>query len=178
MNTIIKNKNTISEKDSIIILSNKKTKISNIELSKDEKTYILDQQKNKQEIITLNQYSRKVIIVNPKEITNPNLYLENLRCLGDKVFAGIEFLNEVIIDNLERKKINTYAFVEGFALSNYSFDNHKTKKNKKRKITVNIFKNDNSCDINEINNLCESIILTKDLVNTPFSHLKATCSIY
>ena len=38
MNTIIKNKNTISKKDSIIILSNKKTKISNIELSKDEKT--------------------------------------------------------------------------------------------------------------------------------------------
>ena len=174
MNTIIKNKNTISEKDSIIILSNKKTKISNIELSKDEKKYIIDQQKNKQEIITLNQYSRKVIIVNPKEIINPNLYLENLRCLGDKVFASIEFLNEVIIDNLERKKINTYAFVEGFALSNYSFDNHKTKKNKKGKITVNIFKNDNSCDINEINNLCESIILTKDLVNTPFSHLKAT----
>ena len=174
MNTIIKNKNTISEKDSIIILSNKKTKISNIELSKDEIKYILDQQKNKQEIITLNQYSRKVIIVNPKEIINPNLYLEHLRCLGDKVFASIEFLNEVIIDNLERKKINTYAFVEGFALSNYSFDNHKTKKNKKRKITVNIFKNDNSCDINEINNLCESIILTKDLVNTPFSHLKAT----
>merc|ERR1712167_353102 len=105
MNTIIKNKNTISEKDSIIILSNKKTKISNIKLNKDEKKYIIDQQKNKQEIITLNQYSRKVIIVNPKEIINPNLYLENLRCLGDKVFASIEYLNEVIIDNLERKKI-------------------------------------------------------------------------
>ena len=57
MNTIIKNKNTISEKDSIIILSNKKTKISNIELSKDEIKYILDQQKNKQEIITLNPVS-------------------------------------------------------------------------------------------------------------------------
>ena len=154
MNTIIKNKNTISKKDSIIILSNKKTKISNIELSKDEKKFILQQQKNNQEIITLNQYSRKIIIVNPKEITNPNLYLENLRCLGDKVFGSIESLNEVIIDNLERKQINTYSFVEGFALSNYSFDNHKTKKNKKRKITINIFKNDNSCDINEINNLC------------------------
>ena len=174
MNTIIKNKNTISEKDSIIILSNKKTKISNIELSKDEIKFILEQQKNNQEIITLNQYSRKIIIVNPKEITNPNLYLENLRCLGDKVFGSIEFLNEVIIDNLERKQINTYAFVEGFALSNYAFDNHKTKKNKKRKITINIFKNDSSCNINEINNLCESVSLTKDLVNTPFSHLKAT----
>ena len=42
MNTIIKNKNTISKKDSIIILSNKKTKISNIELSKDEKKFILE----------------------------------------------------------------------------------------------------------------------------------------
>ena len=174
MNTIIKNKNTISEKDSIIILSNKKTKISNIELSKDEKKFILEQQKNNQEIITLNQYSRKIIIVNPKEITNPNLYLENLRCLGDKVFGSIESLNEVIIDNLERKQINTYAFVEGFALSNYAFDNHKTKRNKKRKITINIFKNDSSCNINEINNLYESVSLTKDLVNTPFSHLKAT----
>ena len=43
MNTIIKNKNTISKKDSIIILSNKKTKISNIELSKDEIKFILEQ---------------------------------------------------------------------------------------------------------------------------------------
>ena len=91
-------------------------------------TFRPSKQKNNQEIITLNQYSRKIIIVNPKEITNPNLYLENLRCLGDKVFGSIESLNEVMIDNLERKQINTYAFVEGFALSNYAFDNHKTKK--------------------------------------------------
>ena len=56
MKTIIKNKNTISKQDNYIILANKNTKLSSIDLNQNEKKYIKDQQKNNHEIIVLNQY--------------------------------------------------------------------------------------------------------------------------
>ena len=99
MKTIIKNKNTITEKDHVIILSDKKTKISSISLNSQEKKFIKEQQKENKEIIILNQYIRKIIVVNPKKINNHNLYLENLRCLGDKVFEKIKGLNTITINN-------------------------------------------------------------------------------
>ena len=173
MKTIIKNKNTITEKDHVIILSDKKTKISNISLNSQENKFIKEQQKENKEIIILNQYIRKIIIINPKKISNHNLYLENLRCLGDKVFEKIKDLNTITINNADKKIIDTYAFVEGMALSNYKFTNHKSKKEKKN-ITIYVYKNEDSNNLLEIERLANAVKLTKDLVNTPFSHLKAT----
>ena len=66
MKTLIKNKNTISKKDNLIILSNKNTNLSSFDLNQNEKKYIKDQQKNNQEIIVLNHYLRKIMIVNVK----------------------------------------------------------------------------------------------------------------
>jgi leucyl aminopeptidase len=174
MKTIIKNKNTITEKDHVIILSDKKTKISSISLNSQEKKFIKEQQKENKEIIILNQYTRKIIVVNPKKINNYNLYLENLRCLGDKVFEEIKGLGAITINTIEREIINTYAFVEGMALSNYKFTNHKSKKEKEQNLTIYIYKNANSTNISEIERLAKAVRVTKDLVNTPFSHLKAT----
>ena len=92
MNTIIKNKNTISKQDNLIILANKNTKLSSIDLNKNEKKYIKDQQKNNQEIIVINQYLRKIIIVNPKKIDNNNLFTENIRGLGIKFILNLLIL--------------------------------------------------------------------------------------
>ena len=66
MKTIIKNKNTITEKDNLIILSNKKSQLSSLALSNPEIKYVKKQQKNNAEIIILNQYTRRIIIINPK----------------------------------------------------------------------------------------------------------------
>ena len=77
------------------------------------------------------------------------------------------------IQNLERDKIDSSAFVEGLSLSHYQFNNHKSKATKNKDLTINIINNKNSVNNNEIEKLNESVKLTKDLVNTPFSHLKA-----
>ena len=79
MKTLIKNKNTISKKDNLIILANKNTNLSSFDLNQNEKKYIKDQQKNNQEIIVLNHYLRKIMIVNPKNINSKNLFVENIR---------------------------------------------------------------------------------------------------
>ena len=173
MNTIIKNKNTISKQDNLIILANKNTKLSSIDLNKNEKKYIKDQQKNNKEIIVINQYLRKIIIVNPKKIDNKNLFIENIRGLGHKVYSELIDLNNILIENLEINYINTYAFVEGLSLSNYQFNNHKSKTKKVKDLNINIINNKNSVNNKELENLNVSVKLTKDLVNTPFSHLKA-----
>ena len=173
MNTIIKNKNTISKQDNLIILAKKNTKLSSIDLNKNEKKYIKDQQKNNQEIIVINQYLRKIIIVNPKKIDNNNLFIENIRGLGYKVYSEFIDLNNILIENLEINDINTYAFVEGLSLSNYQFNNHKSKTKKVKDLNINIINNKNSVNNKELENLNISVKLTKDLVNTPFSHLKA-----
>ena len=173
MNTIIKNQNTISKQDNLIILANKNTKLSSIDLNKNEKKYIKDQQKNNKEIIVINQYLRKIIIVNPKKIDNKNLFIENIRGLGHKVYSELIDLNNILIENLEINDINTYAFVEGLSLSNYQFNNHKSKTKKVKDLNINIINNKNSVNNKELENLNVSVKLTKDLVNTPFSHLKA-----
>ena len=173
MKTIIKNKNSILKQDNLIILANKNSKLSTIDINQNERRYIKNQQKNNQEIIVLNQYLRKIIIVNPKKIENDNLYIENIRGLGNKVFAELSDIDTVSVENLESDNINSYAFVEGLSLSNYQFFKHKSKAKKSKNLVINIFKNKNSVNINEIENLNISVKLTKDLVNTPFSHLKA-----
>ena len=173
MKTIIKNKNSILKQDNLIILANKNSKLSTIDINQNERRYIKNQQKNNQEIIVLNQYLRKIIIVNPKKIENDNLYIENIRGLGNKVFAELSDIDTVSVENLESDNINSYAFVEGLSLSNYQFNKHKSKAKKSKNLVINIFKNKNSVNIKEIENLNISVKLTKDLVNTPFSHLKA-----
>ena len=174
MKTIIKNKNTISKQDNYIILANKNTKLSSIDLNQNEKKYIKDQQKNNHEIIVLNQYLRKIIIVNPKKIDNKNLFIENIRELGNKVYNELNSINIVSIENLEIDKINLHAFTEGLSLSHYQFINHKSKVKKGKDLIINIINNNNSVSNSELVNLNTSVKLTKDLVNTPFSHLKAT----
>ena len=168
MKTLIKNKNTISKKDNLIILSNKNTNLSSFDLNQNEKKYIKDQQKNNQEIIVLNHYLRKIMIVNPKNINSKNLFVENIRGLGNKIYSELNEINNVSIQNLERDKIDSSAFVEGLSLSHYQFNNHKSKAKKNKDLTINIINNKNSVNNNEIEKLNESVKLTKDLVNTPF----------
>ena len=130
MKTIIKNKNTISEKDNIIILSNKKSKLTNFNLSNDEIKYVNKQQKRNKEIIILNQYTRKIIIINPEDKNNDYLNSEQIRCLGDEVLNEIINFESITVENIEKDTISTYEFLEGLSLGNYTFDNHKSKKDK------------------------------------------------
>ena len=58
MKTLIKKKITISETDNLILLCNSKSKLSNYKLSVNELEYIKKKQKDGEEIVKINQYSR------------------------------------------------------------------------------------------------------------------------
>ena len=59
------------------------------------------------------------------------------------------------------------------ALANYTFTTHKTEANPNKLETIYLCKNANKKDIDELQNIIDSVYLTRDLVNEPFSHLTA-----
>ena len=62
MKTIIKQKRTISNKENLILLYSEKNKLSMFDFTNKELTFIKQEQKNKSEIIELNQYERYIYL--------------------------------------------------------------------------------------------------------------------
>ena len=173
MKTIIKKKITISEKDNLIILTNKISNLSDFNLSDSEISHIKKEIKDDKEIITINQYSRIVTIVSPKKEKDNNQYSENIRLLGDKLLSTFSSEKSVLIIDVDNNPNNTLLLAEGLALSNYTFTKHKTEPKANKLETIYMCKNSNKSDLNELQNIIDSVYLTRDLVNEPFSHLTA-----
>ena len=87
MKTLIKKKTTISDKDNLILLCDKKSNLSDFNLSKQELDYIKKEQKDNKEIVAINQYGRHIFIILPKKEKDPNKHAENCRLIGD-ILAG------------------------------------------------------------------------------------------
>ena len=111
----------------MILLCGNKSKLSAFSFSKKELTFIKKQQQAKKEIIELNQYERKVIIVNPKKEKNSNQHIENCRMLGDQLQARLKDEQSVMIIDVKKSQNESLAIAEGMALANYTFTKHKTK---------------------------------------------------
>ena len=95
MKTLLKKKTTISNKENLILLCNKKSTLSDFNLSKKELEYVKKEEKNKKEIIEINQYERVVFIVFPKKSENRNNQAENCRLLGDRLAEKLNTVNSV-----------------------------------------------------------------------------------
>jgi leucyl aminopeptidase len=173
MKTLIKKKTTISTKDNLILLCDNKNKLSAFNFSKKELAFIKKQQQAKKEIIELNQYERKVIIVNPKKEKNSNQYIENCRMLGDQSQARLNDEQSVMIIDVKKNKNASLAIAEGLALANYTFKKHKTKGEPNKLKTIYLCKHSDEKSVTELQNIIDAVYLTRDLVNEPFSHLRA-----
>tara|TARA_B100000700_G_scaffold327624_1_gene442737 strand:- start:2309 stop:3727 length:1419 start_codon:yes stop_codon:yes gene_type:complete len=173
MKTIIKKKTTISEKDNLIILCNKKSNLSDFNLHESELKYIKNKLSQSEEIVNINQYSRFISIVVPKKNENKNLYCENIRILGDKLLPHFSSKKSVLVINLKKKNTEALLLAEGLALSNYTFTKHKTNPNTNNLKTIFLCKSSKKSDLDELQNVIDSVYLTRNLINQPFSHLTA-----
>ena len=173
MKTLLKKKTTISNKENLILLCNKKSALSNFKLSQKELDYVKREMKNKKEIIELNQYKRSVFIVIPKKEENPNNHAENCRLLGDRMAEKLNNVKSVLIINPKKNEKEAMQIAEGMALSNYTFTKHKTNPKPNKLNTIYLCKNSNKQNIEELQNIIDAVYLTRNLVNEPFSHLTA-----
>ena len=171
MKTLIKKKTTISDKDNLILLCDSKSKLSEFNLTEQEFNYI---KKEAKEIVAINQYSRHLFVVVPKKEKDVSKHAENCRMLGDSLSEKLKDLDSALIIDIKKNQKEAMQIAEGLALSNYTFTKHKTNPKPNKLKTIYLCGNSNQKDISELQNIIDAVYLTKDLINTPFSHLKAT----
>ena len=173
MKTLIKKKTTISDKDNLILLCDKKSDLKSFDLTKLEINFIAKQQKDKKEIVSINQYNRMLFVVCPKKEKNINLHIENCRMLGDNLQGKLKNEKSAIIIDVKGNQKEVLAVTEGITLANYTFNKHKKEDNPNKLKTIYLCKKTNKKQIDELQNIIDAVYLTKDLINEPFSHLTA-----
>lgn len=108
--------------------------------------------------------------------TTDNVYKfsEKIRCLGHETLQLLQKENLTDI-HLQTSIIqeDTLAFLEGMLLSEYSFDKYKTqKKSEKKEIVISVGAISLET-ISELQNIIESVAITRNLVNEPVSYLNS-----
>ena len=171
MRTIIKKEQEISIKKNVIFFHTNDKAIK-LYLNKKELKYFSNELKKGTEIITFYDYEQYKFIINITDENNINQKTENLRIIGEKIQSKLKDESQILISLLKEEVKEGLAIAEGLALSNYSFTQHKTKPNPSnlKEITLT---NVSSEEIFELQNIIDSVYLTRDLINQPFSHLTA-----
>ena len=116
----------------------------------------------------------------PGNINNVNLFLENCRREGNKLYNLLENYSvkniniKSSLDNVKSQKLKEdiiISYIEGLAFTAYQFLKYKSQKSKYKldSISSEIIKN----KTRELQNIFEGISYTKNLINEPFSFLTA-----
>ena len=172
MKTNIKKSKEITFEENVIFFYPNNT-AKDLYLNEKEIEYLEKEVEKGTEIIKLYDYERYAFIINPKVEKNKNQQTENLRLIGDKLQSMLKEEELVVITLLQNEAKKGLDLAEGLALSNYTFTEHKTDP-KTSKLKEIILTNVSEKEVNELQNIVDSVYLTRDLVNEPFSHLTAT----
>ena len=172
MKTNIKKTKEITFEENVIFFYTNNT-AKDLYLNEKEIEYLEKEVEKGTEIIKLYDYERYAFIINPKVEKNKNQQTENLRLIGDKLQSMLKEEELVVITLLKNEAKKGLDLAEGLALSNYTFTEHKTDP-KASKLKEIILTNVSEKEVNELQNIVDSVYLTRDLVNEPFSHLTAT----
>ena len=178
MKTTIKINPTKNEEgiftENIIIFHASKSSSSDLFLNDDEKEYVQKQIKDDKTIVSINQLVRFVHIVNIKDEKDKNKAAEDIRLLGDKLQALVKDETTVHVLFTIEDKEKALLLTEGLALANYTFTKHKTDPKPNKLENIYLSNHDEiKEDVAELENTIDSVYLTRDLINEPFSHLTA-----
>jgi leucyl aminopeptidase len=175
----IKKSNAINSKISIAILFDTKKKLQCVFLNPHEIAFIKKNEAKSYTPIFINQYERQIFIIpiNTEEKNTYTLY-EKIRKAGNELNKQITALS---LDKIQlTEELNNgqalIALAEGLCLGAYSFNKYKSKKEKKNsslKIVELVSNSIKTSDVEELENICTSVYLTRDLVNEPVSNLTA-----
>ena len=172
MKTLIKKKRTISDSDNLVLLFSKSDNLSDFNFTEKELGFINLKYTNN-EIVEINQYQRKIFLVNPKKQININKYRENCRLIGDKLQVELNGEKSVMLVDLKQNQEEILLITEGLALANYKFIKHKNHQDRISLETIFLCNKSDNKKIVELQKIVDSVYFTRDLINEPFSHLTA-----
>ena len=165
---------------SVVYLADKEADFSEYSFTTTELEYVRNQIKNEKTSIDINSYfKRSYVRILPKDKEKYEAE-EALRREASKLLPLLKEHNEqviVVVDVSDEPGL-TYAFLEGFGLSQYTFLKYRTQKEKNEENFVReIQVLSQGVDDRSIKNLeitCSAVFKARDLVNEPVSFLTAT----
>lgn len=178
--TNISKKSAINNNDHTILLCSKNNSFSKYGFSKAEIDYIRKEIKVKEKkVVILNQLNRILMIQLIDVKKDKYQTLEILRKAGSAMHASITEakIDAVTVMDADDKALETIAFTEGLALSNYQFLKYKKDKDKEAFSLKTIFvvsKKINTKQLEELNIIVEATFISRTLVNEPVNFLTAT----
>lgn len=178
MQTTIQLKNKLSGKNSTLYLVHKKTDLKTIGLSKNEIEYVKKKHTDGDSFVTVNHFTHVSFLQFVEEFADnsESKLLETLRGVGHRV-CGV--LNAHKFKTLELTSVADnhqwlLAIAEGCALSNYQFIKYKRDKEVNTLSQIHVVSTQvKKAEIDELNVVCESVCIARDLVNEPQSTLNA-----
>lgn len=147
-------------------------------LDKNEAEYARKASKNKQSLITINQYQRFVFIYIPEEKATESQNFEAIRTTGANVqtLAEKHKIEELTIANLSKQTHAAYLLAEGLALAAYQFLKYKSDAGTAINKLHTISFTQKSITLKEIQQLTittEAVSRARNLVNEPLNFLSA-----
>ncbi|WP_066628252.1 leucyl aminopeptidase family protein [Labilibacter marinus] len=177
MRPIIKKAIDINHEGNLVFLVNDVAILNDFKFSEEEIEYIKSKTNKEQSLVHLNRLSQQVFIRFTSQSGNEEN--EKIRKDGHAIFKKYkseEVEKFALIDTIGSKE-QTIALAEGIALSAYTFVRYKTEnKDKEFELSeINVASAAvTGCELNELNNVIESVYITRDLVNEPVDRLNAT----
>ena len=178
--TAISKKISLSNSESVILLTEKNSNFDNYGLSKTELNFIKNEINVKNKLrVCINQFNRYVfiqVIDYKKEKTQT---LESLRNDANKMHSLIVDykIEDIFVVDLSGKTSEALAFTEGLALSNYQFLKYKKDKKEACHSLKSIFiisENITKKEVEELNIVVNATFIARTLVNEPANFLTAT----
>ncbi len=165
----------------LVILTTKSSTLEGYEFSEDELKYIAKKQKEDKDLVAFNNLEKNIYVVfvddNKKKTYKT---AEKLRKTADKIsndFNSKSVKNVLIAGTDDVTKYFILSFLEGFLLSNYTFNKYFTenldKKQKSIETVKVLYNNVSKFDVEKTKIIIDSVFVTRDLVNEPFSGLNS-----
>lgn len=172
----LKSVKSVKEQCSIIYSVKEVSQCKSLSFSADELNYIRKQVDSEKRIILLNRYSHVIIIhILSKKKTEPFKKLETIRDDASKINKLVKDhkIEQIAYKDLSDKEEYTFAFLEGFILSNYRFNKYfsdKKAENAEYPEVLNILKDQLSdSKISELKIITEAVYIARNLINEPSS---------
>ncbi len=177
MQPLIKNATEIKQEAHLVFLVKEISLLKDFGFTETEIDYIDAKVSKNKSLVHLNRLEQQVFVRFSNETGNDEN--EKIRKDGNLIFKELkkEDVSDISVVDLIGCKNRTIALAEGIALSAYTFDRYKSKKSdvvdfELKEIAVSS-PAVSGCEINELNNIIESVYITRNLVNEPVDRLNA-----
>ncbi len=176
MNTTIRKTTSAGKGENVAIFTTNAEKFNSTYFSSQELEFVKSEIKKKNKFISVNQYSRYVILqIIDANSKVPHKELENIRKAGEQLTSA---LNKVKADKVcvvsDADEASVYAYLEGMVLGNYQFVKYKTQNTNNTLSGINVVASQlTAASLSELTSVCEAVWMARDLVNEPLSTLTA-----